>query len=130
MDNIAHVDTDSCLVNSIGLANLRTAYSGQFNAMWQIKATWQTLLVYGPRNLRAGRERKVAGVSKKAVETSPNVFDGERWRGLAADMMLGRADSVTVIPAHWEVNTEDPRRRSAGGTGGRTVAIAVNTTGD
>lgn len=130
LENLAHVDTDSVLVNSEGLRRLRHVYSGSFTALWQIKATWQALLVYGPRNLRAGRERKVAGVSKKAVETSPNVFDGERWRGLAADMMLGRADSVTVIPAHWEVNTEDPRRLSAAGAGGRTVAIAVDTSGD
>lgn len=126
LHNIAHVDTDSVLVNADGLSAMRDTYSGSFNQLWQIKATWQALLIYGPRNLRAGRERKLAGVPKTAKETEPNVFVGERWRGLAADMMLGRADAVTVVPGEWRVNTEDPRRLSAAGTGGRTVAITVS----
>lgn len=125
LHNIAHVDTDSVLCNRVGLANLRTAYGASFDLVWQIKATWQTLLVYGPRNLRAGRERKVAGVPKAAVEVRPNVFEGERWRGLAGDMEAGRAAAVTVMPGEWNVATEDPRRLSAAGDGGRTVAIRV-----
>lgn len=125
MHNIAHVDTDSVLVNREGLSNLRATYAGSFNGLWQIKATWQALLVYGPRNLRAGRERKLAGVPKAAKEVRTNVFQGERWRGLAADMMLGRADAVTVSPGEWTVSTEDPRRLSAAGAGGRTVAISI-----
>jgi hypothetical protein len=125
-ENIAHVDTDSVLVNAQGLRRLRETYAGSFSLLWQIKATWQALLVYGPRNMRAGRERKLAGVPKKAVEVRENVFEGELWRGLAADMMAGRAAAVTVLPGQWVVNTEDPRRLSAAGAGGRTVAITVS----
>jgi hypothetical protein len=125
LDNIAHVDTDCVLVNSAGLANLRTHYWGRFNDIWQIKATWPSLLVYGPRNYRAGRIRKVAGVPKGAREVDPNVFVGEKWRGLAADMLAGRASAVTITPAEWTMKTSDPRRLSAGGDGGRTMAIRL-----
>lgn len=124
-DNLAHCDTDSVLVNSVGLAKMREAYSGSFRAMWQIKATWQALLVYGPRNIRAGRDRKLAGVPKTAVEVEPNVFTGERWHGLSTDLMAGRADAVTISPGHWVVKTDDPRRLSAANDGGRTVAVRV-----
>lgn len=128
-DNIAHVDTDCVIVNAEGLRNLRRAYSTAFHTLWQIKATWTSLMVYGPRNLRAGRDRKVAGVPKAAKEVSPNVFTGEKWRGLAADMTAGRSGSVTIEPGRWELKTEDPRRLSAAGTGGRTVPIVVDLNG-
>lgn len=125
LQNIAHVDTDSVLVNNEGLRNLRVTYSGSFNVLWQIKGTWQALTIYGPRNIRAGRERKVAGVPKSATEVEPNVFTGEKWHGLASDLTVGRPDKVTLTPGRWEVKSSDPRRLSAAGTGGRTVAIRL-----
>jgi len=128
-DNIAHVDTDSVLVNSEGLRRLREHYGAGFKHMWQVKATWNYMTVYGPRNLRAGRDRKVAGVPKGAKEIQPNVFIGEKWRGLAADMENGRAGAVTVVPGRWEMQIEDPRRRDHPSGGGRTMAIAVNLSG-
>lgn len=128
-ENIAHVDTDSVLVNAEGLRRLREHYGASFKHMWQVKATWNYMTVYGPRNLRAGRDRKVSGVPKGAKEIQPNVFVGEKWRGLAADMASGRAGAVTVVPGRWEMAIEDPRRLSAAGAGGLTVAIAVDLNG-
>ena len=124
-ENIAHVDTDSVLVNSRGIRNLKNAFPGDFEAVWQVKATWQALLVYGPRNIRAGRDRKVAGVPKGAREVEPNVFKGEKWRALASDMLAGRAMAVTVTDGTWTLKTHDPRRLSAAGSEGRTVAIRL-----
>lgn len=128
-DNIAHVDTDSVLVNSRGLRNMRDYYGATFKHMWQVKATWNYLTVYGPRNIRAGRDRKVAGVPKGAREIEPNVFIGEKWRGLAADMQNGRAGAVTVVPGRWEVKVDDPRRRDDPHGEGRTIAVRVNLDG-
>jgi hypothetical protein len=125
LTNIQHVDTDSVLVNAEGLRLLRDVYGGSFTTLWQIKGAWQALTIYGPRNIRAGRDRKVAGVPKSATEVEPNVFKGEKWHGLASDMTVGRADKVTLTPGKWEVKSSDPRRLSAAGTGGRTVAIRL-----
>lgn len=124
-DNIAHVDTDSVLVNSSGLVALRAHYAGGFDGIWQVKSTWPQLIVYGPRNLRAGRERKVSGVPKRAKEVSPNVFVGELWHGLATDVEHGRSGAVTVTRGRWELKRGDPRRSIAGSGAGRTVAIRV-----
>lgn len=129
LENIAHVDTDCVLVNSEGLRRMRQVYGATFRHMWQIKATWNYLTVYGPRNLRAGRDRKVAGVPKGAKEIEPNVFIGEKWRGLAADMQNGRAGAVTVVPGRWEVKVDDPRRRDHPTIEGHTTAIRVNLDG-
>lgn len=128
-ENIAHVDTDSVLVNAEGLRRLREHYGPQFKYMWQVKATWNWLNVYGPRNIRAGRDRKVAGVPKGAKEIQPNVFIGEKWRGLAQDMAAGRADAVTVMPGRWEIHMQDPRRRDHPHGGGHTSAIEIDLHG-
>jgi len=125
-ENLAHVDTDSVLVNKQGLINLRGAYGAAWGPMWQVKGSWSGLTVFGPRNLRAGRERKVAGVPRSAREVAPNVFVGEQWRGLAADVESGRHGAVTVSEATWTVKRSDPRRADAPGVTGRTVAVRVN----
>lgn len=125
LENIAHVDTDSVLVNRAGLHRMQDAYSGSFLTLFQRKGQWPALAVYGPRNLRAGRERKIAGVPLKAVETLPDTFVGEKWRSLASDMANGRAGNVTVVEATWTVKREDPRRRDAPGVPTRTVAVRL-----
>ena len=128
-ENIAHVDTDSVLVNAEGLRRIRADYGSAFRHMWQVKSTWNYLTVYGPRNLRTGRDRKVAGVPKSAKEISPNVFVGEKWRGLAGDMEDGRFNAVTVLPGRWEIQMGDPRRLDDASGGGRTRPIRVDLDG-
>lgn len=124
-DNIAHVDTDSVLVNRTGLHAMERCYAGSFGLLFKRKGQWPALAVYGPRNLRAGRERKIAGVPVKAKETLQDTFVGEKWRSLASDMATGRAGNVTVVEATWTVKREDPRRRDAPGVPTRTVAVRL-----
>lgn len=125
-DNIAHVDTDSVLVNRKGLEGLKEAYQGSFSSMWQVKATYNRITVYGPRNLRVGRERKVSGIPLGAKEVEPGRFVGERWSGMARDLEMGRPTVVTVADAEWTVKANDPRRLDASGAEGRTKAIYLD----
>lgn len=122
---VAHVDTDSLLVSSTGLAALRAAEQERWQSHWAVKGSWRTLTVYGPRNYRCGKLRKTSGVPKSATETSPNVFTGERWHGMAADMGSGRSGSVTVETTTWHVRAGDPRRDDAPGAAGHTVPYQV-----
>ncbi len=124
--HIAHVDTDSVLADADGLASLRRAYGAAFGQVWQAKGSWRRLVVYGPRNYRAGELRKVAGVPRKAKEILPNVFTGEKWSGLATDMEAGRHNQVSVTAGEWVMRTPDPRRLSAGGPGTGTVPVYVS----
>lgn len=124
--NIGHVDTDGLIINSAGLKRLRDYYSSSFDGIFQIKAAYDTLTVYGPRNYRGDDVRKVAGVPRKAVETAPNVFEGESWSSLARDLGEGLTDQVTVMKRTWELNVNDPRRMSAPGTGTFTVPYVVD----
>lgn len=123
LENIAHVDTDCVLVNKAGYKRMRDAYGASFRALWQVKGTYGHVHVYGPRNLRVGRQRKLAGVPSRAVEVSPGVFSGELWRGLATDVAAGRAGQVTITQATWSVQNVDRRRRDA--VGGQTYTDAI-----
>lgn len=125
LDQVAHTDTDSLLVSGQGLRALRAAQGADWARLWQVKGTWRRLVVYGPRNYRAGALRKVAGVPRAAKEVLPNVFTGEKWTGLAADMANGRHNRVTVETSEWVMRTPDPRRRDAPEGQTRTSPIQV-----
>lgn len=122
-DNIAHVDTDSLIVNVAGLEKLYKSYGEGFGKLWQIKATYDSMTVYGPRNYRGDGIRKVAGVSKKAKEVEPNLFVGERWASMAGDMARGVTGSVSMFDHTWHAKTGDPRRVDATGIPGRTAPV-------
>lgn len=124
-DNIAHVDTDSVVVNSAGLRAMQAAYGTSWAAMWQRKGTWSSLDVYGPRNMRTGRKRKIAGIPLTATETKRDTFTGEQWHSLASDMANGRPDAVTITDGTWTAKRIDPRRLDAPGAETRTVAIRL-----
>lgn len=124
-ENIAHVDTDSLIVNLEGLRRLRKEYGSGFGDMWQIKAVYQKMTVHGPRNYRGDGIRKTAGIPVRAQETAENAFAGESWSSLARDMAEGRTDSVTVTDMTWQMRTKDPRRANAPGGRTRTRPIVI-----
>ena len=123
--NIAHVDTDGLIVNDAGLIRLQNVYGAAFDSTFQIKARYNSMIVYSPRNYRGDDVRKTSGVPRKAVEVAPNVFEGESWSSLARDLGEGETDRVTVMKRTWELSTEDPRRMSAPGAGTYTVPYVM-----
>ncbi len=129
LGNVAHVDTDALVVSKAGLARLRAACGESWAARWAVKGSWSRVIVYGPRNYRAGRRRWAAGVPRKARETLPNVFHGERWTGLAGDIEAGRASAVTVTRDKWTLTQADTRRQSAPGVGTATISYAAAGSG-
>jgi hypothetical protein len=125
LDNVAHVDTDSLIVNTEGLIRLRTYLGAAGWAMWAPKGTWCVLTVMGPRNWRGDKVRKVSGVPVKAEETEPNIFRGERWQSLAA--ALGNADPGRVIITQhtWHIRSADKRRKDNPARSTHTLPIVI-----
>jgi hypothetical protein len=126
LDNLAHVDTDSMIVNKRGLAALRKSWTEHEASLWAVKGTWQTMELYGPRAYRAGRTRRISGVPRKALETAPNRFEGERWSGVAQDIERGNPQAVTITPWVWKLTARDPRRIDRPGVPGHTDALSVD----
>lgn len=130
LDEIAHVDTDSLIVSRRGYVALRAARTATWADHWQPKGSYRRMIIHGPRNYRADRVRKVAGVPRRAEETLPNLFHGERWLSLSTDLSALRAGSVTIEDARWALTRSDPRRADAPGVATRTVAYAVAASAD
>lgn len=122
-DNLAHVDTDSVLVNSVALAAMRAAYGDRFHSTWAIKGTYTDLEIFGPRAYYRDRQRVTAGIPSKAAETGPGVYEGERWSAVATELEAFHAGQVTITAATWHLRRTDPRRGDASWGLGRTVPL-------
>lgn len=125
LGNIAHVDTDSVLVNPAGLAALTAAGLAGAGRPWQVKGSWATIDVRGPRHYYRGKDRVIAGVPLKAAESRPGTFAGERWTSLATDLEDHGDGIVTTRDATWTPKTTDPRRKDATGVRYGTAAYEV-----
>jgi DNA polymerase type B, organellar and viral len=125
LGHLAHVDTDSMVVSTAGLAAFTAASGGRLAPAWAIKGTWQRLAVYGPRHYYRGRERVISGIPLKADEVAPGQFTGEKWASMALDLTAFGDGVVTTWHDTWAATRSDPRRRDAPGVTGRTDAYEV-----
>lgn len=125
LDNIAHVDTDSLLVTAAGLERLRAAYGAIWARHWQVKGSWRTLDVAGPRNYTRGKQRVIAGLPVSAEPAGDNRFTGEKWASVALDLQARGDGIVTTWHDTWTRKRTDPRRRDTPGAGTATASYAV-----
>lgn len=123
--HLAHVDTDSVLVDSTGLAAMRERYHDSFDRLFAVKGTYRKLEVYAPRSYRRDGDRVTAGIPARAQEGPDGVIRGERWASLSSDLNTDGGGTVSVLRAEWRVNKTDPRRMSAAGAGCETEAYSV-----
>lgn len=127
LDHIAHVDTDSLLVDMAGLRNLRSHYGASYATYWQEKGSWRNLEVWGPRCYFRDGRRVAAGVPVKAEAVTQDTYRGERWTALSGDLEAAEGLVVTTRTAEWTLKREDPRRRT--GTSGGTSTQAYTVAG-
>lgn len=127
LPNIAHVDTDSLLVSATGLRAMQRRPEYADRDRWAVKGSWRSLTVWGPRNWRGDKVRKVAGVPVKALELAPNVFQGERWQSIAGALADNSPGAVRVTSHTWHMKTPDHRRLDDPDRAGYTVPLTVDT---
>ena len=125
LEHVAHVDTDSLITDSAGLASLTAALRGALADAWQVKGAWSRLAVYGPRHYYRGRQRVISGVPVKADEIAPGRFEGEKWASFALDMQAFGDGQVTTWHDTWTAKRSDPRRKDRPGVAGMTDAYEV-----
>jgi hypothetical protein len=125
LDNVAHVDTDSLVVNRAGLARLRDGYGADYARLWQEKGTYRRLEVWGPRCYFRDGQRVTSGVPLRAELQPDGSYQGERWTALAGDLEAREGASVSTRPATWHLRRADPRRIDSAGAGTATEAYTV-----
>lgn len=125
LDNIAHVDTDSLLVNQAGLARLKEVSGDDWGRLWAVKGTYRRLEVLGPRCYFRDGQRVTSGVPLKAEDAGDGRYVGERWTALSEDLEDRGGASVTTRPGKWTLRRNDPRRQDAPGAKSYTAAYEL-----
>lgn len=129
LEDLVHVDTDSLIVAQGRPGTATATVLADLPGDWQIKGAWQSMIIHGPRNYRAHKRRKAAGVPSKADETIPNVFTGQRWHSVSTSLTGGAADTVVIRDATWKIRHVDWKRGVAEHDDTRTVAVRVSLPG-
>lgn len=129
LENIAHVDTDSILVNRKGLVQLRAHYADDYTRLWQEKGSYSHLEMFGPRSYFRDGRRVASGIPVRAELADDGSFVGEKWSSVSADLELREALAVTTRQATWHLNRNDPRRKGSAGAGTETSAYAFDGSG-
>lgn len=130
LDNVAHVDTDSVLVSAAGLSALRGHLGAEFGRLWAVKGSWATIDVRGPRHYYRAHQRVISGIPRRAQETAPGRFEGERWASMATDLEARGDGVVTTWQDVWREHNTDPRRGDAPGAFGMTAAYVAGVSSE
>lgn len=125
LDNIAHVDTDSILVNRAGLKRLQMGYGDDFIRLWHVKGAFRRLELYGPRAYFRDGRRVTAGIPLKAEHAGGDVYRGEKWTALSGDLEEREGACVTTTEATWTLRKSDPRRADNPGAATMTIPYQV-----
>lgn len=120
LSNVAYVDTDSLIVNSVGTTNLARAKIPGL----RIKGEWTDLEILGPRQIIPGHQLRAAGVPVGAVRVADRAWEAGVWSGLASGLSRGSHDAVQVTHRRFELRGTDNRRRHL--PKGLTEAYGVN----
>lgn len=119
LDNVAHVDTDSLLLNAEGSARLRRSPIHGLRP----KGTWRSIEVLGPRQLVLDGSVKAAGLPRNARKLSPGSFTAEVWRQVDTSLQRGESETVVIQDRRQRLLGVDKRRLHL--PGGRTGPITA-----
>ena len=123
IENVAYVDTDALLVDRRGHERLQSRMGDGRQDGLRFKRRIRSVEILGPRQVVAGAETKVAGLSKGATRTGPRSWQAVYWESAKQAIARGRSDEVVVELRKYRVKAEDKRRRHV--AGGRTVPYHV-----
>lgn len=124
LENVAYVDTDSILVDQVGHERLQSRLGdGRVDGL-RFKRRMRGVEILGPRQVIAGRETKVSGLSKDAVRKGPRKWEAVYWESARSAIARGRSDEVIVELRKFTIKSEDHRRRHL--ANGRTAPYTLN----
>ncbi|GAH61470.1 unnamed protein product, partial [marine sediment metagenome] len=94
--NYFYCDTDSLIVNEVGLCNLKSLLNDTSLGCLKVQETTDRLIIRGLKDYSTGSKQVVKGIRKNAVETSPGVYSQELWPSLKGLLREGNANTYTV----------------------------------
>jgi hypothetical protein len=123
LHSVVYVDTDSIVVQLLGDKPSLTQPSAEWPDIWTHKGAYASMTIYGPRNLVAHNQRRVAGLPLTARQVAPLEFSGNVMRSVKESMRSGQLDCVATIPRKFVLDAPDLRRQHL--PDGRTEPFTV-----
>lgn len=126
--SVLYADTDSVFVTEVDREALEGVIANIPGCGMRLKNAYQSIEIYGPRQIITGKEARIAGVPKRAERIDHTTFKGEIWESIGAALSVGHIDTVQVRARTWTVAGVDHRRQA--GEHGFTDAIRVGCDDD
>jgi hypothetical protein len=87
--HVFYMDTDSLIVDDIGLETLKPLLDSKELGKLKIEAKSPYLVINAPKDYEMESRRKTKGISEKAVQTSPGVYSQTQWVRLSGMLRAG-----------------------------------------
>jgi hypothetical protein len=126
--SVLYADTDSVFVTEVDREELEAVIANIPGCGMRLKNAYQSIEIYGPRQIITGAQARIAGVPKRAERVETHKFKGEIWESIGAALSMGRDNTVQVRDRTWMVKGIDNRRHATGN--GFTEAIRVGCDDD
>jgi len=94
--NYFYCDTDSLIVNEVGLCNLKNQIDSQVLGKLKIQATASTIFIRGLKDYSTDAKIVMKGIRKNAVKISDGVYSQEKWPSFRGLLRSGKPEDYVV----------------------------------
>jgi len=110
--SVLYADTDSVFVTEIDKQALDDLITSGVGAGMRLKNAYESMEIYGPRQIITGPQVRIAGIPKKAERIEKQKFRGTVWESIGMALTMGRDDIVQVRDREWRIAGVDNRRKA------------------
>lgn len=94
--NYFYCDTDSLIVNEVGLCNLKNKLDNKSLGGLKIVESMTSLTIKGLKDYCTPEKTVIKGIRKNAVELSPGIYQQEQWPSFRGLLNTGKVDDYTI----------------------------------
>jgi len=94
--NYFYCDTDSLIVNELGLYNLESQIDNSSLGGLKIVESMTNLIIRGLKDYATSEKQVIKGIRKNAVKVSDGVYEQEVWPSFKGILRSGNADVYTI----------------------------------
>ena len=94
--NYFYMDTDSLIVNKVGLCNLKSYLDDTKLGYLKVQETTSKLCINGLKDYSTNAKTVIKGIRQNAVELRSGVYKQELWPSLRGMLRSGQQDGYTV----------------------------------
>ena len=94
--HVYYMDTDSLIVDDVGLENLREYLDRSRLGGLKIEVEANDLTIYAPKDYKMGDRVRLKGIRKNAIPIGDGVFKQEKWPGFAGLLRQGNVERYII----------------------------------